>query len=102
VDEKSIPLIQDITRDYPPGCDDVCPVTAVAAASRRPSVRTEYRRFSRDGAHPVEPLQTNICCGDQEATRSAAPAIPAARAGDGEIQKHKITTEILLDPFFSP
>jgi len=47
-------------------------------------------RMSRDG-----PLA-------QQQSRKLTPALPATRSGDGKIQERKITTEIRLDPFFSP
>ena len=37
VDEKPIPIFQDVTRGYPPGGDDVYPLPPVAAASRGPA-----------------------------------------------------------------
>ena len=37
VDEKPIPIFQDVTRGYPPGGDDVYPFPPVAAASRGPA-----------------------------------------------------------------
>ena len=37
VDEKPIPIFQDVTRGYPPGGDDVYPLPPVATASRGPA-----------------------------------------------------------------
>ena len=37
VDEKPIPIFQDVTRGYPPSGDDVYPLPPVAAASRGPA-----------------------------------------------------------------
>ena len=37
VDEKPIPIFQDVTRGYPLGGDDVYPLPPVAAASRGPA-----------------------------------------------------------------
>ena len=38
----------------------------------------------------------------QQQSRKLTPALPATRAGDGEIQERKVATEIRLNPFFSP
>ena len=38
LDEKSIPLFQQFTRNDPPDGDDICPISLIAAPGRGPAV----------------------------------------------------------------
>jgi len=48
---EPVPLLQDVTRGHPPRRDDVGPISAVAAAGRRPAFR------AGESTSPCNPLQ---------------------------------------------
>jgi len=63
-DDKTQPLslFQNITRDHPPGGDDVCPVPIVAAECGGFVARTGHRHLPRNRSVLVEPLWPGVCC----------------------------------------
>jgi hypothetical protein len=69
-DEKSISLFQHVTRSHPPSGDDVCSVSAFAAAGRESTSRTRHRHLSRDSVVLLESFRTDASGRDPEASSS--------------------------------
>ena len=72
--------LQQLARGDPPRGDDVYPLSAVAATGRGYSVRAGHRHLPRDGSVLVEPVRSDVCGRDQEATPSSSVVFAMALA----------------------
>jgi hypothetical protein len=99
VDEKTVPIFQDIARGYPPGSDYVCPLSATedtvavrgwfAWPWRRPMFSTPIAPFALDFPVKGSIAVTINCLGDGSQIRSAAGPGRTKRRGLGWCKRRK-------------
>ena len=91
---KTLPfsLLQDVSRNKPPGSDAVCVFSTFVPERRRSAARTRYRYQPRNGAVLVEQIWPYVCCREfsftVSTTRTSNIALPT-NANLAEIRLHQ-------------
>ena len=64
----SLQVLQNQSRDHPPGRDALCPVSAVVEECRRSIARTRHIGQPRDGPILVAAFWADVCVRDRKAS----------------------------------